>query len=224
VRLNSGAVRLNIGCGMAPTPGWLNYDNSPAVRLAGWPAPTARLLARLGVIDAGNLEFVEFCRKHGIRHANGVARIPHDRASVDVVYSSHMIEHLDRWEAERFLAECRRVLKPGGILRIVVPDLRITLRDYLAKGNADIFLDHLQLELDKPHGWRARLRHLLTGGGRNHRWLYDGKSIAGLIERCGFAEVEVVEPGRTRIADPGELDLAERAHESAMVEASRPRQ
>ena len=30
-------VRLNIGCGMAPTPGWLNYDNSPSVWLARWP-------------------------------------------------------------------------------------------------------------------------------------------------------------------------------------------
>jgi predicted SAM-dependent methyltransferase len=213
-------VRLNIGCGMAPTPDWLNYDNSLAVRLARWPL-AARMLRAIGVLDAGNYEFVDFCRRHGVRHANAVARIPHESGSVDVVYSSHMIEHLDRWEAGRFLAECRRVLKPGGVLRILVPDLRVTVRDYVAKGNADVFLDHLQLELYKPHGLRAWLRHQLVGG-RNHRWLYDGPSIHKFIAGNGFDEVRLVQPGETRIAEPGMLDLREREHESAMVEAIRP--
>jgi len=213
------AVRLNIGCGMAPTAGWINYDNSPAVRIAPWPM-LVRLLKGTGLIDAGHAQFADFCRTHGIRFANAVARIPHADASVDAIYSSHMIEHLDRREARQFLSECRRVLKPHGRLRIVVPDLRVTVNDYVAKGNADTFLDHLQLDLDKPHGLRGHLRELLLGG-RNHHWLYDGPSMRKLLLECGFHEVELLPPGRTAIEDPGELDLCERAGESAYVEGRR---
>ena len=205
---------------MAPTQGWLNYDNSPVVRLATWPL-AIRTLAATGVINAGHAEFAAFCLRNGVRHANAVSHIPHAGGSVDALYSSHMIEHLDRREAREFLAECRRVLKPGGILRIVVPDLRITVDDYVTKGNADVFLDHLQLELDKPHGFRGHLRNILVGG-RNHHWLYDGRSISSLIARSGFDDVRVLKPGETRIPDPGELNLREREGESAYVEAARP--
>ncbi len=213
------SVRLNIGCGMAPTEGWVNYDNSPAVRIANLPN-ALKLLQAVRLIDRGNVEFARFCRAHGIRHANAVCRLPHRDGSVDVIYSSHMIEHLDRREARRFLAECRRVLKPEGVLRIVVPDLQVTVNDYVEKQNADVFLDHLQLALDKPHGLAEHLRHLLIGD-RNHRWLYDGRSMAKLLAANGFEKVEILEPGQTRIAEPGKLDLFERAGESAFVEASR---
>ena len=117
------AVRLNIGCGMSPTPGWINYDNSPSVWMARWPM-LATLLARLGLIDQHALAFVAFCRSHRIRHADAARRIPHAGGTVEAIYASHMLEHLDRAEARAFLAECRRVLKPGGILRLAVPDLK----------------------------------------------------------------------------------------------------
>ena len=213
-------VQLNIGCGTAPTKGWINYDNSPAIWLARWPLLSWGL-AKLRMIDAGHVEFGAFCQTHGIRYANAASRIPHAGGTVDVIYSSHMIEHLDRREARSFLAECLRALKPGGVLRIAVPDLRVTVNDYVAKGNADTFLDHLQLDLDKPHGFVGHVKHLLVGG-RNHHWLYDGRSMSKLLTECGFEQVEVLEPGRTRIAEPGELNLAERLGESVFVEGSRP--
>lgn len=52
--------------------------------------------------------------------------------SCDAVYSSHAIEHFDRDGARRFLLECRRVLKPGGVIRLVAPDLESIVRAYLA--------------------------------------------------------------------------------------------
>ena len=78
-------TRLNIGCGQSPTPGWLNYDNSPSVWLARWPA-LARLLRGARLLDAHALEFVEFCRRRDIRHADASRRIPHADASVDAIY------------------------------------------------------------------------------------------------------------------------------------------
>lgn len=214
------ATRLNIGCGDAPTAGWINYDNSPAVWLARSRA-LAGLLRALGLIDAGNLAFIDHCRCFGIRHADASRRIPHASASVDSIYSSHMIEHLDRQEALRFLAECRRVLKPGGVLRLSAPNLRWSVLEYVEKGRADEFVAQLQFDLDRPRGVVARLRQLLSGG-RGHRWMYDGPSLQRLVAAGGFADVEIVPSGETRLADPGELDLREREIESVYVEANRP--
>lgn len=58
--------------------------------------------------------------------------IPAITESVDIVYHSHMLEHLSAEDGKSFLTECFRVLKPKGILRIAVPDLECICREYLA--------------------------------------------------------------------------------------------
>ena len=57
--------------------------------------------------------------------------VPLPDASCDVVYHSHVLEHLKRPDAQFFMGECFRVLKPGGILRVAVPDLEQACRQYL---------------------------------------------------------------------------------------------
>jgi SAM-dependent methyltransferase len=49
----------------------------------------------------------------------------------DVVYHSHVLEHLSQTEAKHLINECQRVLKPNGILRVVVPDLEGIVRNYI---------------------------------------------------------------------------------------------
>ncbi|WP_038029196.1 class I SAM-dependent methyltransferase [Thermonema rossianum] len=57
--------------------------------------------------------------------------IPFPDNHFDVVYHSHVLEHFPKEEAAGFLRECYRVLKPGGILRVAVPDLEQIVREYL---------------------------------------------------------------------------------------------
>ena len=52
--------------------------------------------------------------------------------------------------------------------------------------------------------------------------MYDCESLAALVEGAGFAEVELMEEGRTRISEPGRLDLTEREADSLCLEARRP--
>ncbi|MEC7626757.1 MAG: methyltransferase domain-containing protein [Verrucomicrobiota bacterium] len=75
--------------------------------------------------------------------------LPFDDHSFDVLYSSHFLEHLGDPEARSFLRECMRVLKPGGILRLVVPNLEDIARDYLG------IIDGLENESDlkTEHQW-----------------------------------------------------------------------
>jgi len=57
--------------------------------------------------------------------------LPFNDESFDVVYHSHVLEHFSAIEGERLLCECLRVLTPGGLLRVAVPDLENIARTYL---------------------------------------------------------------------------------------------
>jgi SAM-dependent methyltransferase len=65
-------------------------------------------------------------RAHDLRKG-----IPYPHAAFDVVYHSHLLEHFSKESAPVFLRECHRVLKPGGVIRVVVPDLEVIVRLYL---------------------------------------------------------------------------------------------
>jgi SAM-dependent methyltransferase len=220
LQANSG-IKVNVGCGLSPTPEWLNFDNSLSVRLARWPVFSAAV-CKIGLLSPKSAELAEMGRTGSIRFANAAVRIPCAAGSVAAVYSSHMIEHLDRSEARAFLTEVRRVLRPGGVVRIAAPDLSRLVSDYLATGDADTFVSGSHMGLDRPAGLRGWLRWALVGP-RHHLWMYDGESLTRLLRQAGFADAAVVPPGSTRIDEPGGLDLLERAAESVYVEAARPR-
>jgi predicted SAM-dependent methyltransferase len=56
---------------------------------------------------------------------------PFPDASFDAVYGSHVLEHLEPSAGARLLLECRRVLRPSGVIRVAVPDLEVIVRLYL---------------------------------------------------------------------------------------------
>ena len=59
--------------------------------------------------------------------------VPCDNESFDVIYHSHVLEHFPKNKAQNFINECFRVLKPGGLIRIAVPDLEQIAKLYLEK-------------------------------------------------------------------------------------------
>jgi SAM-dependent methyltransferase len=202
---------VNVGCGATPTEGWINFDNSPTISLARLPfAPY--------FLGASRRAFVAEVRRGNVRRAHAT-RLPLADGSAEVVYSSHMLEHLVRRDARRFLAEARRVLARGGVLRLAVPDLRLMVEKYLADADADVFVHGTRLAVDPSASPLARLR-LLVAGVREHAWMYDAASLTKLVASVGFSDVAVVPPGETRIPDPAPLDLREREGESLYLEAT----
>lgn len=215
----SSPRRLNIGCGDRPAAGWINYDNSLTVLLSRIPY-LPNLLGGVGLLSPAQLRFIAVARASGIRYADVVRQIPHPAASVDLIYTCHMLEHLTRAEAARFLQECRRVLAPGGAIRIVVPDLRLLVDKYQASQNADRFVESLYMAPTEPESLIFRLKCLIVGG-RLHLWMYDSHSLVNLLVSAGFANPTVLPPGRTTITGLVNIDLAERSEESLYIEAVR---
>jgi predicted SAM-dependent methyltransferase len=69
--------------------------------------------------------------KH-VKHIDLLARFPYLNETFDSIYCSHFIEHISLDDLCEFFSECLRVLKPNGIIRIVLPDFENIVREYLS--------------------------------------------------------------------------------------------
>jgi len=78
------------------------------------------------------------------------SRLPFEDSSFAAVYHSHVLEHIPKSQAAAFLNECHRVLAPGGVLRVVVPDLEMITRLYLKYLDEAVAGDE---EAAKRHEW-----------------------------------------------------------------------
>jgi SAM-dependent methyltransferase len=142
--------------------------------------------------------------------------IPVDSGSVDAVYHSHVLEHIDREDIPAFMAEIHRVLKPGGIHRMAVPNFGRDARDYLESleqerpNHDDMLIPLLAQSVQREaHGTslqsplRRRVENLVLGDarrrGQTHQWAYDRVNLHQILEANGFVDFEVVEPNQSKI-------------------------
>ncbi len=125
--------------------------------------------------------------------------LPFTSDSVASIYSSHVFEHFYPDELERLIASCRRVLRPGGGMRIVVPDMAAAVRAYL-DGDESFFTD-----FPRPHAsLGGKLSNLLFCEG-GHRQGLDFSYFEELLRLAGFSELSRVEPAASRIYSGGAL-------------------
>jgi len=199
---DAAELKLNIGCGISGIEGWVNIDNSPSI-----------LLSRLPL---GRRIFRTPDWPRSVRRADVRKRIPFPDSSVSCIYSSHAFECLTYKESLAVAQECFRVLRPGGILRIVVPDLGIMVRDYLADSVDPMashrFISRLLLT--------ASVRDIVHAGG-HHQQMFDARSLAHMLREAGFPAPELSTFGSSRIAEIAEIELECRRSESLYIEATR---
>lgn len=148
--------------------------------------------------------------------------IPLESETLQGIFTEHCLEHLPLESADFVLSECWRVLRPGGNIRIVVPDGELYLTRYtdIIRGRSNAEIPYM--ENDGYQGLYSPVmsvnRIFRTSG---HQFIYDFDTLRLLLEKNGFEGImrESVGSGR----DPRLLiDTEHRSVESLYAEASKP--
>jgi ubiquinone/menaquinone biosynthesis C-methylase UbiE len=213
--LDSSLERINFGCGHSPLPGWTNIDNGDGL---WYDAPEHPEIIKLDLFDA-------------------VAALPDGVANF--VYSEHVFEHFTLEQGHQLLEQWFRVLKPGGVVRIVCPDL---------ESEAKLFLGQLKpaseqvIELHRlrwlGNRFRPRPGERLTPAMvlnygmwlDGHKFVYDQATLRQSMALAGFTTITREQYGHSRHAllcgidthDGGETGRAWVPQVALVMEGSKP--
>jgi SAM-dependent methyltransferase len=203
-------IVLNLGCGTKTSESCINIDWSIYLRIknniflksAAAPFISAERRNRLNNLSSKVLV-------HDMRRG-----LPFEACSVDAVYHSHVLEHIDRKHVPTFQKEIHRVLKPDGIQRICVPDLELLARRYLDsitrceadpthvpqhdQSVSDILEQSVRKEAygtSTQPPLRRHLENLLLGDarqrGETHQWMYDRFNLSAVLKEASFTDIRV---------------------------------
>ena len=194
--VRDGLVKVNLGCGLRVASGWLNIDGSLNALIASWSNWTHRLVYRFsGSHNYYSLD--EYCgilENHAFLYHDLSISLPLHDNSVDFIYSSHFFEHLFKDDAAVLLKSCARVLRPGGTIRISIPDLAYAVSLYGLGRKAELLDDYFFVE--GKGSYLAR-----------HKYMYDFELIKEALEQAGFSDVTRCEYQQGKTPDIKVLDV-----------------
>lgn len=154
-------------------------------RIARRPLPAGELRLHLGCGDIDHPGFVNIDARprphvHYVQAIDSLQRFASDSAVL--VYSSHCLEHVPHGEVVRVLAEWRRVLRPGGVVRLSVPDFDHIVDAYLDSGRD---MDCVQMPLMGEQNYAFNF----------HYTAFSRRSLEAALLQAGFSEVRGWTPG-----------------------------
>jgi predicted O-linked N-acetylglucosamine transferase (SPINDLY family)/predicted SAM-dependent methyltransferase/GT2 family glycosyltransferase len=109
--------------------------------------------------------------------------LPFNDGSCSLIYNEHVLEHLTVEEGVFFLKECRRVLQPGGVLRIAMPDLERCVEKY----NSEDWRDQNWLRWPEYQFIQTRAEMMnISFRWWEHKWLYDLEELTRRLTEAGY--------------------------------------
>lgn len=203
---------VQYGCGLCAPPAWRNFDASPTVRLQRIP-----IIGR-AISVPGHPRFPP-----NVEYGDIVAGLPVPSGSAAAVYCSHVLEHLALADLRTALANTRRVLRDGGVFRLVVPDLRAAASMYLASGDpraAVHFVEHSHLgRTSRPRGVTGVLRAAFGSGV--HLWMWDYPAMSAELQAAGFRQIREARCGDADDPRFGDVEDQSRWEGSVGIECVR---
>ena len=169
---------IHYGCAWSAPDNWDNYDASPTLRYERIP-----LLGRIYTKNDNRFP-------GNVKYGDIVKGLPLTNNSCDFVYCSHVLEHLSLNDCERALINTHRMMKKGGVSRLVLPDLEYCIKDYIEnpKVSALEFMKSLDVGLEeRPKTIISLLYSLLQNS--KHYWMWDYVSLHNELKKAGFNNI-----------------------------------
>jgi hypothetical protein len=175
---------VQYGSGLCVGRGWLNFDASPTLRVQRVPVVGGLILRVTGAVRfPAEVRYGDICR--------GLLAPPRSCAGI---YASHVLEHLSLQDFGIALSHTQAMLRPGGVFRLIVPDLAARARRYVASleaGADDASADFIR---GAHLGMEARARGLLGAlrshlGNSAHLWMWDEPSLRRALTQAGFVAI-----------------------------------
>jgi len=195
----STEIKINIGCGLSGISGWHNLDNSPTILLSR--VPVVRNILRTPA-------WPKDVQRYDVRKG-----LPFLDNSVKFIYLSHSFHQFTRDESLALARKCWQVLQPGGVMRVVVPDLERVAREYLADPDP-LASEKVLKRVSLHHSWRDFLHP-----GSSVTQMFDGRSLVQMLRSAGFEQVEISAYRVSAIPEIDQIELEVRRSESLYVEA-----
>lgn len=187
-------ILLNVSCGSNLFPGWKNSDKvdlSDYIAFLkhgpkpGMPLEQERLATR---VQSVGIDFE-------VRDVLG-GFPDYEDDSVDFIYWGQAIEHFNRrTEVPRILAEFKRILKPGGKLRVTTPDIELLIQMYRENRLSELSDDQPEFFADAfPEDQLAYLMYGAAGPGstsssyEGHHHLYSTRTLVELFEKLDMSQ------------------------------------
>ena len=221
LRNSQGKIWLNVASSTYVLDDFINLDNHLFLNFVGiYPVLEKIVPAKYKKL------FEEYVRARNdavlIRHDCRSA-LPVADKSVDHILCSHFLEHVHLDEAKVILRDFGRVLKEGGTMHIVVPDLKQLVDRYLRQydeklaGAAQQFLLDTLLVRQNAGSFKYRLLDFYGSFGMQHKFMYDALSLQSILAEAGFRVAELDHtPSRDYRRDDGSL------HVAACLDKARP--
>jgi predicted SAM-dependent methyltransferase len=176
---------VHYGCGQTAPPEWKNFDVSPTLRIQQTPILGAILKRSLGQTFERNVRYGDI--------TEGLPGI--EDGTVDGVYCSHVLEHMSLEHFRMALQKTYKMLKPGGVFRIIMPNLEILIRDYISDKDekqdpeASVrLIKRMMMGVEsRPRKFMAVVKHLF--GYLHHLWLWDWESTEQELRNTGFTDI-----------------------------------
>jgi predicted SAM-dependent methyltransferase len=154
--------------------------------------------------------------------------LPFGDNAVKGIFTEHFFEHIDYTEeVPFFLSECHRVLRPGGVIRIIVPDAEKYVRAYCAEGWEELVSvrplnrDHSDVHFGSKFNTKMEVLNAMFRQYFEHKFAYDFSTLEFVMRRYGFSDIHNQRFGKSALPELA-IDSPDRASESLYVDAVKP--
>lgn len=113
---------------------------------------------------------------------NAKTPLPYEDNSVDMIYTCHFLEHLSYEDGAAFLKECHRAMRPGGKMRLIMPDIKKLAKQYLDDELGQY--DCINRGCAYSGSSSGKFWNLVFPG---HSSIYDAKSTIKVLKESGFS-------------------------------------